>query len=132
MKKTLVIAGGIVFAVILFGLLTGRSQLDIPSSASDLKLIDKSGWQSRKFVLRFDDSPESCRAFAVSLMKDHMGQDIEIAEEAFTKFPVSWRGFPEWFDIDRAVKNGTLITGNDWIYAVVDKDRGRLYYYYSH
>lgn len=52
-----------------------------------------------------------------------------ITKEPFVRFPVSWT-FPDWFDVNE-VNNGTLIT-NGWLYAVVDTDRRRLYYYGSH
>ena len=134
MKKALIVA--VTLLALLFILIsiqrTPKLEIPPPETATDLRFIDKVGWQSRKFVLRMNDTPESCRSFAVSLMKAHMGQQIEIKEEEFSRFPVIWKGFPSWFDADQSVENGTLITGNDWIYAVVDQNRGRLYYYYSH
>lgn len=134
MKKALLVA--VTLLVVLFVLLsiqgTPELQIPAPETARDVKFIDKVGWQSRKFVLRLDDTPESCRSFAAALMREQMGKNIEIKEKAFTKFPVIWNGFPDWFDADESVENGTLLTGNDWIYAVIDQDRGRLYYYYSH
>lgn len=134
MKKALIVAVSLlaVFFILISIQKTPKLEIPAPETATDLRFIDKAGWQSRKFVLRMNDTPESCRSFAVSLMQEQMGEKIEIKEEDFSSFPVSWKGFPSWFDVDQSVENGTLITGNDWIYAVVDQNRGRLYYYYSH
>jgi len=53
----------------------------------------------------------------------------DIVKTSFTEFPTSWN-FPSWFDVD-SVTNGILLTGRDWIYAVIDLDSGNLYYYSS-
>jgi hypothetical protein len=77
--------------------------------------------------------PQVCERFAVALMKRQSfhSPNCTIKTGAFTSFPVRSHHFPAWFDVS-TVKNGLLISGDDWIYAVVDRDRGRLYYYNSY
>lgn len=68
----------------------------------------------------------------MKLMKDHSFRKgaPKIVKSEFDRFPIE-SDFRPWFDVD-TVANGELITGDDWIYAVIDRDRGRLYYYNSH
>jgi hypothetical protein len=59
------------------------------------------------------------------------GKDVVIEVSEFEAFPIGSTRFQPWFDV-HTVKRGALITADDWIYAAIDYDRNRLYYYNSH
>jgi hypothetical protein len=103
-----------------------------PSSASNVLFLEINGWQTWNYSYKFDASPGVCSSFAISLMKQQSlkGTSCTIQSNAFTTFPIK-RHIPPWFDVD-SVTNGILYSGDNWIYAVVDTQRGRLYYYNSH
>ena len=104
-----------------------------PQAATDVHFLDHNAWQSWDYVYRFDAPPQVCEQFAIALMKRQSihSPNCTIKTSAFTNFPVGSRHFPTWFDVS-TVKDGLLISGDDWIYAVVDRDRGRLYHFNSH
>ena len=103
-----------------------------PRTASNVNFHEEGEWQIWKYFYKFDDTPEVCESFAISLMKEQSskGTNCVITKTQFTRFPVG-TALPPWFDVS-TVTNGILLSGDDWIYAVVDKERGRLYYYNGH
>jgi hypothetical protein len=103
-----------------------------PKGAKDVHFYEWTAWQSWSYAYRFDASPEACHAFAVTLMErqSFRRSGAVIKTNVFTKPPVVDLHLPGWFDVT-SVTNGTLLTCDDWSYAVVDLDRGRLYYYNS-
>jgi hypothetical protein len=103
-----------------------------PKSATDVRFCEWTAWQSWRYTYRFDASPVVCQEFAVTLMKQQAFRTsgAVIKTNDFTKVPVIDRHVPAWFDVT-SVTNGTLLTDR-WSYAVVDRARGRLYYFNSH
>jgi hypothetical protein len=103
-----------------------------PEEASDVHFYKRSGWQSLSYQYRFDAPEQVCKEFAIELMKKQSinDQNAVIKMTEFESFPVN-ANFQSWFDVQN-IRNGTLITADDWIYAVIDHDRKRLYYYNSH
>jgi hypothetical protein len=140
MKKrlTIILVGSLVVVLGLTYLLFGGCTSHAPNpppppEATDVHFLEYSAWQAWNYAYRFDAPPVVCERFAVGLMKSQSlhSTNCTITTNAFTRFPLLSRHFPDWFDVS-TVKNGLLISGDDWIYAVVDLDRGRLYYYDSH
>ena len=102
-----------------------------PQGATEVRFCEWTAWQSWRYTYRFDADPEVCQAFAVKLMKRQvLPTSGAIKTNAFTKVPVIDRHVPAWFDLT-SVTNGTLLT-DGWSYAVVDRARGRLYYFNSY
>ena len=103
-----------------------------PDGASNVFFYEWSAWQSWDYEYRFDATPEICEKFAIDLMtmQSYAKEGPTIIKGEFEQFPIESE-FQPWFDVN-SVTNGLLISGDDWIYAVVDRDRGRLYYYNSH
>ena len=101
-----------------------------PPGAANVHFEEHSGWQSWVYFYRFDAAPQVCQRFAIELMKQqsHRGENCVIKTNVFTTLPLRLRNPPPWFDVS-TVTNGLLFTADDWIYAVVDQGRGRLYYY---
>lgn len=128
------VAVGLGFIYLLFGSCTSHTPRPRPpQEAANVHFREYNAWQTWDYVYRFDAPPQVCERFAIELMKRQSfhGRNCTIKTNAFTKFPVGSRHFPPWFDVS-TVKDGLLISADDWIYAVVDRDRGRLYYYNSH
>ena len=98
-----------------------------------MHFLERDAWQTWDYAYRFDAPPQVCERFAIALMERQSfhSPNAIIETSPFTNFPVGSLHFPVWFDVS-TVKNGLLISGDKWIYAVVDLDRGRLYYYNSH
>ena len=103
-----------------------------PETAKDVHFEEWTAWQSWRYAYRFDASPAVCQAFAVTLMERQSLRRSKavIKTSMFTNVPVIDRHLPTWFDVT-SVANGTLLTCDNWSYAVVDLDRGRLYYFNS-
>jgi len=103
-----------------------------PEGAKDVRFSEWTAWQSWRYTYRFDASPDVCQAFAVTLMKRQSlrGSGVVIKTSVFANVPVTDHHVPAWFDVT-SVTNGTLLT-DGWSYAVVDRARGRLYYFNSH
>lgn len=98
-----------------------------PKEATNVQFREHRAWQSWDYVYKFDAPPPVCQQFAIDLMK-RQRRGCAITTNEFTKFPLSVRGFPSWFDVG-TVTNGILLSADNWYYAVVDVERGRLYYY---
>lgn len=103
-----------------------------PEGATDVHFCEWTAWQSWRYTYRFDANPEVCQAFAKTLMKlQSFGtSNAVIKTTVFTNVPIIDRHVPAWFDVT-SVTNGTLLT-DGWSYAVMDRSRGRLYYFNSH
>jgi hypothetical protein len=103
-----------------------------PKEAQRVNFFEHSGFQSWEYMYGFDAPAEVCEEFAVNLMKNQSiwGTKCVIARTPFHEFPITTK-FPAWFDVSN-VQDGILLTGDNWIFAVVDKGRHRLYYYNSH
>jgi hypothetical protein len=130
-------AGGVLFvALMYFGLIRGctttKPKPPPPPSARNVLFEEWSAWQSWRYTYRFDATPQICQAFAVKLIKQQSfgTSDAVLKTNVFEKVPVRDRHLPPWFDVT-SVTNGLLLT-DGWSYAVVDRSRGRLYYYNSH
>jgi len=133
MRKLLLILFPIAFAVVAYFFLPhGYSIPDIPppKDSKNVQFYKKSGWQLLRYYYSLDNKPSVSIEFAKKLMRDHLSADIAITLEPFKEFPISG-DFPSWFTPNK-VQEGTLISGDDWIYAVVDSGSGHLYYYYGH
>lgn len=114
-------------AILVWLIYPQRPSETLPPSARNVKFSGDSGWQYWEYNLRFDADPEVCRSFAVQLMIKHGCETNRIFEEPFRGHIFDKRA-PSWMKIDQFT-NGVLISGGgDWIKAVVDLDRGRLYY----
>jgi hypothetical protein len=98
-----------------------------PKEATNVQFLEYSAWQSWNYVYKFDAPQLVCQRFAIDLMK-RQRRNCTITTNQFTKFPLGMRDFPSWFDV-ATVKNGVLFSADNWFYAVVDLERGRLYYY---
>jgi hypothetical protein len=103
-----------------------------PPGAKNIHFFEWTAWQSWRYAYRFDANPDVCQAFAVKLMEQQSFRrsDAAVKTNTFSKVPVIDRHLPAWFDVT-SVTNGTLLT-DDWSYAVVDRSRGRLYYFNSY
>lgn len=101
-----------------------------PAGSTNVRFHREDGWQFLRYFYRIDNDPSVSKEFARELMKGSRGQDVVITETPFEKFPITG-DFPSWF-VPNTIDEGTLITGDDWIYAVVDKETGRMFYYDGH
>ena len=104
-----------------------------PKEATNVHFMEWTAWQSWDYVYRLDAPAEVCERFAIQLMRRQSirGNNCTIKTNEFTGSFIRSRHFPPRFDVF-TVTNGLLITADDWIYAVVDRKRQRLYYYNSH
>jgi hypothetical protein len=126
----------VVGVAVIFALL-GSSTSDLPhpappSGATNVYFYEFNAWQTWNYAYRFDAPAKVCERFAAELMQRQWFQPgtCTIKTNPFTGFPIKSH-LPTWFDVV-SVTNGVLLSGSDWIYAVVDQDRGRLYYFNSH
>ena len=104
-----------------------RPSEKLPPSAKNVKFAKNSFWQYWEYNLRFDADPEVCRSFAIDLIVKHGCSTSQIIVEA-TQGHAFIGPAPRWMEANQ-VTNGILLSGlGGWITAVVDKDRGRLYY----
>jgi hypothetical protein len=135
-KIILYLAGIVAVSVLLLAyvIIMPERTPDIPAppGSTNVHFNRYSGWQFMRYYYRIDNDPIVSINFVKSLMDKHLRPwgRIEITEEPFVRFPASGT-FPKWFDPD-SITNGILITGNNWIYSVVDTNTGRMFYYYGH
>jgi hypothetical protein len=130
--SSLTVALGLMY-LLLAGCTSHTPNPPPPQEAQNVYFLEHNAWQTWDYVYRFDAPPQVCERFAIALMNSQSfhSPNCSIKTSIFTNFPVGSLHFPAWFDVS-TVKNGLLISGDDWIYAVIDRDRGRLYYYNSH
>ena len=113
-------------------LLHGYTRPDVPppENSKNVRFYSRSGWQLLRYYYRIDNEPEISIEFAKELMNKARNGPVLITTEEFTSFPIS-SNFPSWLN-PNSVTDETLITGDDWIYAVVDNKTGRMFYYNGH
>ena len=104
-----------------------RPDVSPPANSENVRFYVKSGWQLLRYYYRIDNEPEVSIEFAKTLMKSSRGEHIMIITENFDTFPITGK-FPKWFN-PNSIVDGTLVTGDDWIYAVIDNKTGRMFYY---
>lgn len=90
----------------------------------------RTGWQLLRYYYRIDNEPHVSIDFAKTLMKKSRGENILIEKTDFISFPIKGH-FPSWFN-PNSIDRGVLITGDDWIYAAIDLETGRMFYYNGH
>lgn len=90
----------------------------------------RTGWQLLRYYYRIDNEPQVSIDFAKTLMKKSRGENISIETTEFRSFPISGN-FPSWFN-PNSISRGVLITGDDWIYAAINLESGRMFYYNGH
>ena len=95
-----------------------RPNVPPPENSKNVRFYSRSRWQLLRYYYRIDNEPEISIEFAKELMNKARNGPV-------------LSNFPSWFN-PNSVTDETLITGDDWIYAVVDNKTGRMFYYNGH
>lgn len=127
--RSLILFGVVALAIaaVVFPYWPQSPREKLPEMAKNIRFSEKSGWQYWDYRLSFDCDPAVATKFAVELMQRH-GIDTNRIEESRIDSSKAAQLFGGVFHV-APFTNGVLVSGhNGWINAVVDQDRGRLYY----
>ena len=123
--KLSLIGGGILLLTALF--LHDSPPDSLPGTAKRVYFSESAGWQYWNFCLRFDADPKICREYAIQLMIEHGVSREDIGETTIQSHDFG-KLARRWMKVEPFEKGILIMSKGGWITAVVDQDRGRLYY----